>query len=328
MRKTKLIALVFASVGIAPIAAPVQAAIFTVGHGTDESCTHHTIGGALVSAAGTPVTDEIRVARNLSYTNHTIHLTDWSLGNALIISGGWDTCADTTPSGTTVIDGRADAPVIEVDTTAGNTSAVTLRRLTLTGSGERGLLVEGNSTVTLAATVVRGNSGGGIRLGASTTVTVDFWSSVWDNTTAVSGGGVYCGGGHLMISGIIGYPGAPNVAAFSGGGIFADAGCDLDLLDGAIVQSNEATNGGGIYAAGGAIVVADAGIVGITTATSPMSSAEESTRPMPGPASSSSTPELWRTTPFAAAGSMSPTTPCSPCCRTTASVPSPTFARG
>jgi len=52
--------------------------------------------------------DEIRLATNLAYTNQAIHLTNFSLtgSGGLIISGGYSDCADTTPSGTTTIDGR------------------------------------------------------------------------------------------------------------------------------------------------------------------------------------------------------------------------------
>jgi hypothetical protein len=245
------------------LAAPAEGAVFTVGPPTDLACTHNTITAGLLAAAFALGDDEVRLARNQTYTEELLHLTNWAPGNALILSGGWDGCADGSPGGNTAIDGRSNAPVVWVDTTGAGSSVVTLRRLSLTGSGERGLLVEGDSTVTLNETVVSGNDDGGIDLGAGTTVTVDFASVVHGNSTGGNGGGIHCAGGHLRLSGVVGNPGAGNVAGFHGGGIFAGAGCELELLDGAIVQSNEALDGGGIFAAG-ATVTADAAGLGIS----------------------------------------------------------------
>jgi predicted outer membrane repeat protein len=233
---------------------PSAAAIFTVGAMADGACTHHNLQAAILAAAAAG-NDEVRLAGNLAYTNETVHLTNWSAGNALTIAGGYDNCADTSASGRTTIDGTS-SPVVEVDTTGASTSTVTLRRLILTGSSARGLLVEGNSTVTLLDTAVIGNQGGGVQLTTGATVHVDQLSTVEGNSTGGNGGGIRCTDGHLLVAGIVGFPDAPNVAAINGGGIFAGAGCNLKLLDGAIVQSNQALNGGGIAAGGGATVTA------------------------------------------------------------------------
>ena len=138
----------------------LSAAIFTVG--SDGACTHATITNALVAslAAGA---DEIRIARNQTYTNLYIHLTDWSPGTvgAVTLAGGYDTCADTTASGETTIDGQATNPVVEVDTGSQPTSQVTLRNLHLTGSGEVGLRVGAGGQVTMSQIRLKTNGTGG-----------------------------------------------------------------------------------------------------------------------------------------------------------------------
>ena len=56
-------------------ASPLDASLFTVG--ADGACTHPTLLGAVLSAAFNAGADEIRVARNLTYTDQSFHLTNW-----------------------------------------------------------------------------------------------------------------------------------------------------------------------------------------------------------------------------------------------------------
>lgn len=234
---------------------PAEAAIFKVG--SDGACTHSSITGAVFSAivAGA---DEVRLARNLAYTNEHVHLTNWNAGNELTISGGWDSCSDTSPSGTTTVDGTS-SPVFEVDTSGANESIVTLRRLAITGSSARGLLVEDGASVTLERSTISDNTpGGGIAV-IGGTLYIDFFTSVYDND-AQRGGGISCDdGGHLLLSGVVGTSGHPNEAN-EGGGIWAGHDCIVDLLDGALVQYNYASDsGGGIRASDTAQVNATTG---------------------------------------------------------------------
>lgn len=252
------------------IACSVSADVFYVGDGA--GCTNTSINNVLLAAAFNPGPDEIRVARNRVHNNQYIHLTDWDPGSAgaLTIVGGFDDCTDTTPSGTTTLTGRASDPVFEIDTSS-TTSQVTLRNLRIEGAtgGDAGVLIEGSSTVAIERCTITGNEGGGVVALSGATVTIDYFTSI-DSNTGLLGGGVYCNNATVTSSGII----EQNAASSSGGGVFADAGCDLSLEPGAWIEANQAQWGGGIYATGGASVsvdgrsALDGGLVVNNTATS------------------------------------------------------------
>jgi len=236
---------------LAPIglASPASAAVYTVG--SDPACTHSSIPFALLTAALTTADDEIRLARNITYLDQFVHLTDWEPGvtGALTLAGGYDSCDDPTASGWTTISGRTTESTIEVDT-AGGESIVTLRRLSVTGSTIRGLKVVGNSTVTLVSSLVEGN-GGGIDVEPGAKVVIDFFSMVQDNVGGFGqGGGIRCWGGTVELRGIV----TRNLAT-SGGGMFAGNDCQVALFDGAWIVGNNATDGGGLYAEGSADVL-------------------------------------------------------------------------
>ena len=223
------------------VAGPSPAAVYTVG--SDPACTHSSIPFALLTAALTSANDEIRLARNLTYVDEFVHLTDWdpAVTGSLTLAGGFDSCDDSTPSGQTTIDGKTTESTIEVDT-AGGESVVTLRNLSITGSSIRGLKVEGNSTVTLASSTVQGN-GGGIDVEPGAKAVIDFFSVVQDNVGGFGqGGGIRCWGGNVELAGIV----TRNLAT-SGGGIFAGNDCTVELFAGAWILDNDATNGGGLY---------------------------------------------------------------------------------
>lgn len=230
---------------LAMCAGSAVAATYTVG--ADPGCTHSSIAFALLSAALNPGPDEIRIAENQSYTNEFIHLTDWdpAAAGALTITGGYSDCTDLIPLGYTVIDGQAGNSTFVIDTTGANQSLVTLRNLEIIGSGIRGVQVEGNSTVTIQRCRVR-NNGGGIDIEPGALVVVDFFTFVESNRGGFGqGGGIRCWGGSVYLHGVV----QDNLAT-SGGGLFAGNGCTVRLFDGAFLLSNDATDGGGIYAEG------------------------------------------------------------------------------
>ncbi len=232
----------------------LPAAIFTVG--SDGACTHATITSALVAslAAGA---DEIRIARNQTYTNLYIHLTDWSPGTvgAVTLAGGYDTCADTTANGTTAIDGQATNPVVEVDTGSQPTSQVTLRGLHLTGSGEEGLRIEAGGLVTASEVLIQGNGTGGVAVVDGGDLVIDTLSTISENT----GPGITClTGAQVDTSASI----FGNLAT-AGGGIVAGSTCDMNILNNSAISANNATLGGGIYASSGATVLVDGAVASV-----------------------------------------------------------------
>ncbi len=234
-------------------ASTAAADVFYVGDGV--GCTATDIGTVLLAAVFSAGPDEIRVARNRTHLSQWIHLTDWSPSGvgALIIVGGYDSCTDSTPSGRTTLVGRSGLPIFHVDTSSA-TSVVTLRNLTIQGiiGGEEGVLVEGDSTVSIENCIVESNQGGGVAAKSGADVTIDYFSTVRNNNHFF-GGGVYCNDAAVSISGIV----SGNMVTSSGGGIFAGFQCDMALDPGALIQSNTANWGGGIYATDGATVVID-----------------------------------------------------------------------
>lgn len=229
-------------------AALLPAAIFTVG--SDGACTHATITAALVaSLAAGP--DEIRIARNQTYNNLYIHLTDWSFGTVglVTLAGGYDTCADPSPTGQTTIDGQATNPVVEVDTASQVNSLVVLRDLMLTGSGEEGLRVAAGGQASLQNVRLQGNGTGGAAV-------VDGGFLVTDSATEIDsnlGPGITC----LTTASASVAATIHDNSATAGGGVVAGSDCGLTLLANAWVVGNNATLGGGIYASSGATVLVD-----------------------------------------------------------------------
>ncbi len=232
----------------------LSAAIFKVG--SDGACTHATISNALIAslAAGA---DEIRIARNQTYTNLYIHLTDWSPGTVgtVTLAGGYDTCADTTASGTTTIDGQATNPVVEVDTGSQPTSQVTLRNLLFIGSGEEGLRVGAGGQVTASEILLQFNGTGGAAVVDGGDLVIDTLSTISDNT----GPGITClTGSQVDTSASI-----RDNSATAGGGIVAGSTCDMNILHNSAISANNATLGGGLYASSGATVLVDGAVASV-----------------------------------------------------------------
>jgi len=230
------------------VPASLEAAVFTVG--SDGACSYSTITAALFAslAAGN---DEIRIARNQTYSNVSLHLTDWSSATvgSLTLAGGYDNCADATPSGLTTLTGSLSAPVVKVDTSSQADSLVTLRDLMLNGSGALGVWADGGAQVTLTHVTVQSNGGGGIGAFNGATILADTGSSIGPN----SGSGVAClSGSHVELAATV-----DNNIATNGAGILAGTGCSLTVHAGGAITNNDASFGGGIHASGGATVIVD-----------------------------------------------------------------------
>ena len=243
---------------VAALVRPVPAAIYTVG--SDGACTHPNLLSAILSAALTPATDEVRLARNLTYANQQVQLTNWdpSTTGALTLSGGYDDCSDATPSGRTVVDGAPGNPAFRVNASGESLSAVTFRSLEISGSGVRGLAVQGDCDVELQDVAVRSNAGGGISLADGAILTIDASSIISDQDVGVDGAALHCDASGVELSGRI----LGNTTAALGGGIWAD-GCVISLLGGSEISNNEAFRGGGIYVQGGTFLQGLGGIAAI-----------------------------------------------------------------
>ncbi len=229
-------------------AAPLPATIFTVG--SDGACTHASISAALFAALPAGA-DEVRIARNLTYTNQYLHLTDWSPATVgpLTLAGGYDTCSDVTPSGQTVLSGQAGNPVIEVDTSLQATSEVTIRGLELKDSGAEGLRVVGGGQVVAQSSRLNNNGGGGAAVVDGAELSLDVNSEVGFNLDS----GISCLTGAQVFT-------AAHVhdnSAVAGGGVVAGSSCTMNILASSWIVGNAASFGGGIYASSSATVLVD-----------------------------------------------------------------------
>jgi hypothetical protein len=245
------------------LAAPMAAAqiggplLFTVG--SDAACSHNTLAGAVLAAANNPGADFIRIAKNHTDASIAVRIVN----QQVTVEGGFDDCGDSTASGQTTIDGAGGSAssVIEIDTkpASGNNDAdVLLRNLVIRGGendaggadlGGGGIEISGGMDVRLEGVTVRNNDslrGGGIlvRSGGSSIV-IAAGSIVGGQNTALEGGGIYCANG---FAGVIGSRVAGNNAETLGGGVVATQGCLFQLAPGDGVLSNDAEQGGGIYA--------------------------------------------------------------------------------
>ncbi len=238
---------------IAPLS---RAAIITVG--AEAGCSAANLSAAISLASATVEADEIRLnfANESNYTNTQLLIRDFgtALKGELSIVGGFSSCADTTPILTPVaVAGAPGNPIFQIDTLAGD-SIVTLRNLILRFGG-RGLVIEGNSTVTLDNTEVRSNSGPGITISGGADLVLGGASGqgrISNNTTSGFGGGIDCrGAGIEAINASI----SGNQANSGGGGGIYASSCVVVLEKDAFVSGNSAIDGGGIYADRGSIVV-------------------------------------------------------------------------
>jgi predicted outer membrane repeat protein len=235
------------ALGLAAAASAASAATLRVGAASDPACDASTISAALLGAVLNGEDDVIRIARNQTYVNQYLHLT--SFPDVLELAGGYDTCADESPSDHTAIAGRADQPVIEID--GGTASDIRVRRLDLrrfAGVTEVIRVEEAGRLTTFDSIVREGNASGLRVLGAEAEATLR--TTQITGNSAVEGGGIYCDGGTVALATEV----TDNTATTDGGGIRATGGCRIVLEDGAWVVDNEAQVGGGLYVDGGARV--------------------------------------------------------------------------
>ena len=247
--------------GLLILATGGRAATFTVG--SVGGCTHAGLQAALdAAAANGSGYDEIRLSQdqvgNFSIVAHSVGIV-----------GGFSDCADTTPSGGTIVSGPGSGRVLDI---AGGTSSfrtVELLHLEITGGHAAyggGLWIGLKALVYLEDTAVSGNvateSGGGIGIqgDGGAVLTLDQGSSVMSNSAANvatgKGGGIYCYES-VPSSGVIGLLDAfiyDNEAGTDGGGLYL-SGCDLTSYSGGALRGivgNRASRGGGVYAKSGA----------------------------------------------------------------------------
>lgn len=238
--------------GVAGILFSVAAGAAQIDVGTGTGCEAATIQGALGIAAfnGAGTADEIRITRTQTYTDVAIEISDWDVANegALTLSGGWDSCTDTTASGRTVLSGDPAAAATVRVRGPNEASVVTLRRLELVNA-TLGLLAEGASDVAVESSWIRLNDGG-VEVAGGADVELDVATEVVENSGASFGAGALCtgAGSQLVVAGDI----LDNTATNSGGGIHANTGCVVAFRAGALIEGNQANLGGGLFIAGGA----------------------------------------------------------------------------
>lgn len=220
------------------------AAIYSVGSGT--GCTHSTVQAALNAAASDP-----------SSTQHLIKLpsgqmlvADLTLANpvtTISIEGGYPTCTASSPTGVTTL--RRDpsvsvARILSISNNASRRVSVALSRLTLTDGVSNSALGGGGLYITGRINVLIGER---VRI---------------ENNQSRTGGGISIGaltlpenGPALVFSGDYDTNSQPkirnNLATLDGGGIYAWGGATI-IASGIEISGNVARrHGGGIAAVGG-----------------------------------------------------------------------------
>lgn len=231
----------------------LMAAVIHVG--ADPGCDANSLGTAVSQAAATTEADEIRLnfGEGTLYDNTALVLTDFGSGakGTLTFVGGFSGCSDTTPTPTPVeIRGTASSPVVTVNT-ASSSSVVTFRHVTLRNSGTSvspvaaGLVISGNSTVTMDNARSTSNWGSGVRVTSGGWLDLINNSRITDNSTGGFGAGIFCQNATVNI---IGGSVSDNIAASGGGGGVYASNCFLEVRKDGSISGNTAIDGGGIYA--------------------------------------------------------------------------------
>ena len=223
---------------------PASGAIFYVGSGA--SCDTSTLDGAVGAAAFTiGEDDEIRVTSTLSNISRELRNFDPTTIGAITIRGGYADCSGTpNASGYGALLGFGSDPVLEI-VADGATSKVTLRDMIISRFGVgRGVTVTGgDAQLFLEGTRIEFNDGGGISTNGPVLVDIDRFSEIQNNDSfGEPGGGISCTGSRIVVAGDI----VDNHTTSSGGGIYADAGCDVVLEGGARFLFNTAGWGGAV----------------------------------------------------------------------------------
>lgn len=222
------------------------AAVIHVGGAGD--CDANSLGEAVTLAAATSEADEIRlnIGEAPTYENTALVLIDFGTGakGALTFAGGFSGCSDTTPSlAEAEIRGTVGEPVVTVGSSSAS-SVVTFRTVSLLNSGTHGLVISGNSTVTMDKARSDNHGGSGVRISSGAWLDAINATLIRNNTTSEWGGGIHCDNATVILnrSSISG-----NSAASGGGGGIYASNCSVEVLKG-LVSSNTAIDGGGIYA--------------------------------------------------------------------------------
>jgi len=232
----------------------LAAAVIHVGAGGD--CDAGSLGAAVTQAAATPEADEIRLnfGEGTLYDNTSLVLTDFGPGGkgSLTFIGGFGGCSDDTPTPTPVeVRGTAGDPVVTINSVSAS-SVVVFRHVALQNSGTDGLVISGNSTVTLDNARSLDHGGSGIRVtGINAWLDLINGSRVTDNTAGGFGGGIFCQGATVNL--IAGSVSNNSAASGGGGGIYA-SNCYLEVQKDGFISGNTAIDGGAIYADQGSTI--------------------------------------------------------------------------
>lgn len=266
----------FIAVLTAFAAAPVSAAIYTVGSGA--GCTHATIQAAIdaADAAGSTGADEIRLSGG-PYTGQALAMHIAAAHGAIALSGGFASCTSAAPTAgaRTIVAGRSSGtdPALRISDTADATLRNLEIRDAVSGGGlvvETSVAGSAGSIVDLVDTLVVHNgsvSGGGILVANYNSSTpqdrlqlrLSGNSEVAYNIGRARGGGIACDYATVAVrdtasvhenqAGDAGFAGSHD-----GGGIHADD-CRLDMTssDARLLYRNSIAaggRGGGLYLAG------------------------------------------------------------------------------
>lgn len=237
-------------VGSTWLAGSARAALYYVGASAAQ-CDATTIQAALDLATATSADDEIRLTRTLTYDDLSLVVAlDPDVHGDLVISGGWDDCADASPSGRTALVGNGSSRVLVVTDASGATTPVevTLRALDISG-GSDGIAAFGLAQLLVENSGIHHNLRGGV-VGVGAELEIGATTVVEQNFGSTHGGGLACGlvSGRLVVAGTV----RDNAAFTMGGGILAMEECEVVLRAGATIVENGSDVGGGIAIIDGA----------------------------------------------------------------------------
>lgn len=223
----------------------------TVGSGAD--CDESDLNQAIINA---PDGAELLLESGSFAGNFQIYF-----GKNLTIVGGFGSCSDSSPSGTSTLDAGGSGTVLDIWASSG-TWKVELRNLNLTGGSNSaslagGLHIEGDQWVVLDNVEITNNvaagDGGGVQVTGDSGATLWMTDTVVANNSADQGGGIACVAPTDQLAVIIDQASIFENDADFGGGIYSD-NCLVAMHAGGFLEGvflNEATtSGGGIAAVG------------------------------------------------------------------------------
>lgn len=248
--------------------------------GADGSCDYTSLTAASFNEPPSEFLN-IRLAKNAGL--NALQLLD---DRNTYITGGFDTCADSTPSGRSVIDGSGFSGALLVVTASNQTTLrndLLLRNIELTGGnsnasgGAFGL--SGSWQLLLDNVYIHDNissqNGGGIHIESAsdpsvldpTAIIIN--NSIFSSNTADNGGAIACRGDVEIVMAATQL--ANNIASQNGGAVHADEGCVFEQYGGNFLQGvllNEAIGwGGGLYATNGSMLRIQSGVFDFGKAT-------------------------------------------------------------